>query len=42
MIFFGVKKIKKVVIEGHNKFPDKAEEIIAAELEKAVKVASTF
>ncbi|MFB7642118.1 FMN-dependent NADH-azoreductase [Peribacillus butanolivorans] len=42
MSFFGVKNIEKVVIEGHNQFPDKAEEIIAAGLEKAVKVASTF
>ncbi|MGG0274925.1 FMN-dependent NADH-azoreductase [Bacillus rhizoplanae] len=42
MGFFGVKDMKKVVIEGHNKFPDRAEEIIAAGLEKAVKVASTF
>lgn len=42
MSFFGVKDIEKVVIEGHNQFPDKAEEIIAAGLEKAVKVASTF
>lgn len=42
MSFFGVKNIEKVVIEGHNQFPDKAEEIIAAGLEKVVKVASTF
>ncbi|MDC2863617.1 FMN-dependent NADH-azoreductase [Bacillus sp. BP-3] len=42
MGFFGVKDIEKVVIEGHNQFPDKAEEIIAAGLEKAMKVASTF
>ncbi|CAG9614787.1 FMN-dependent NADH-azoreductase 4 [Bacillus rhizoplanae] len=42
MGFFGVKDMEKVVIEGHNKFPDRAEEIIAAGLEKAVKVASTF
>ncbi|NHC43342.1 FMN-dependent NADH-azoreductase [Bacillus sp. MM2020_1] len=42
MGFFGAKEIEKVVIEGHNQFPDKAEEIIAAGLEKAVKVASTF
>ncbi|WP_276913770.1 FMN-dependent NADH-azoreductase [Aneurinibacillus aneurinilyticus] len=40
--FFGVKDIETVVIEGHNQFPDKAEEIIATGLEKAVKVASTF
>ena len=42
MGFFGAKEIEKVVIEGHNQFPDKAKEIIAAGLEKAVKVASTF
>ena len=42
MNFFGVKDMEKVVIEGRNQFPDKAEEIIAAGLEKAVKVASTF
>ena len=42
MSFFGVKDMEKVVIEGHNQFPDKAEEIIAAGLEKAVTVASTF
>ncbi|PAK37128.1 FMN-dependent NADH-azoreductase [Peribacillus simplex] len=42
MSFFGVKNIEKVVIEGHNQFPDKAEEIIASGLEKAVKVASMF
>lgn len=42
MGFFGVRDIEKVVIEGHSQFPDKAEEIIATGLEKAVKVASTF
>ncbi|AIK40359.1 FMN-dependent NADH-azoreductase 4 [Bacillus pseudomycoides] len=42
MGFFGAKDIEKVVIEGHNQFPDKAEEIIATGLEKAIKVASTF
>ncbi|WP_314589032.1 FMN-dependent NADH-azoreductase [Paenibacillus terrigena] len=42
MGFFGVTDIEKIVIEGHNKFPDQAEEIIATGLEKAVKVASTF
>ncbi|MCD4646708.1 FMN-dependent NADH-azoreductase [Bacillus mycoides] len=42
MGFFGAKDIEKIVIEGHNQFPDKAEEIIAAGLEKANKVASTF
>jgi len=42
MNFFGVKCLEKIVIEGHNQFPDKAEEIIATGLEKAVKVASIF
>ena len=42
MGFFGVRDIEKVVIEGHNQFPDKAEEIIAAGLEKAIKLASIF
>lgn len=42
MGFFGVKDMEKVVIEGHNQFPDKAEEIISVGLEKAVKVATTF
>ncbi len=42
MGFFGVKDIEKIVIEGHNQFPDKAEEIISAGLEKADKLASTF
>ncbi|HWI46720.1 MAG TPA: FMN-dependent NADH-azoreductase [Rummeliibacillus sp.] len=42
MNFFGVKEIEKVVIEGHNQFPDNAEEIIAEGLEKAVKLASVF
>ncbi len=42
MNFFGVKVIETVVIEGHNKFPDKAEEIIATGLEDAVRLASTF
>lgn len=42
MGFFGVKDIETVVIEGHNKFADQAEEIISTGLEKAVKLASTF
>ncbi|MEH7515590.1 FMN-dependent NADH-azoreductase [Gottfriedia acidiceleris] len=42
MNFFGVKSLEKVVIEGHNQFPDKANEIVAAGLEEAVKLASTF
>lgn len=42
MSFFGIKDIETVVIEGHNQFKDKANEIIAEGLENAVKVAKTF
>lgn len=42
MSFFGAKDFVKVIIEGHNQFPDQAEEIIAAGLEEAVKAASMF
>ena len=42
MGFFGATGIETVVIEGHNQFPDKAEEIISTGLEKAIKLASTF
>ena len=34
MGFFGATNMKTVVIEGHNQFPDKAEEIIGAGLEE--------
>lgn len=40
--FFGVQNIETVIIEGHNQFVDRAEEIIADGLETAAKVASTF
>ncbi|HHK5535176.1 TPA: FMN-dependent NADH-azoreductase [Bacillus mobilis] len=42
MGFFGATNMETVVIEGHNQFPDKAEEIITAGLEEAAKVASKF
>lgn len=42
MSFFGATNMETVVIEGHNQFPDKAEEIITAGLEEAAKVASKF
>ena len=37
MGFFGATNMKTVVIEGHNQFPDKAEEIIAQVLKKRLK-----
>ncbi|HZG15562.1 MAG TPA: FMN-dependent NADH-azoreductase [Candidatus Bathyarchaeia archaeon] len=42
MSFFGVKDITSVIIEGHNQFPDRAEEIIQAGVDKAVKTAENF
>lgn len=42
MNFFGIKDIETVVIEGHNQFKDKANEIISEGLEKARELAKTF
>ncbi|WP_369901637.1 FMN-dependent NADH-azoreductase [Bacillus manliponensis] len=42
MGFFGAQDIETVIIEGHNQFVDRAEEIIANGLEEAAKVANTF
>ncbi|WP_158735566.1 FMN-dependent NADH-azoreductase [Alteribacillus sp. YIM 98480] len=40
--FWGVQDITTVIVEGHNQFPDKAEEIIEEGLDKTAAVASTF
>ncbi|GAB7056314.1 MULTISPECIES: FMN-dependent NADH-azoreductase [Paenibacillus] len=40
--FWGVKDITTVIVEGHNQFPDKAEEIIHEGLVKATTFASRF
>lgn len=40
--FWGVKDITTVIVEGHNQFPDKAEEIIHAGIVKTAAVASSF
>jgi FMN-dependent NADH-azoreductase len=40
--FWGVKDIETVVIEGHNQFQDRAQEIIETGLAKATKVAAGF
>lgn len=42
MSFFGIKDIETVIIEGHNQFKDKANDIINEGLEIAKKVAKTF
>ena len=39
---WGIKNPEEVVIEGHNMYPDRSEEIIANGLENVVKVASNF
>jgi FMN-dependent NADH-azoreductase len=37
--FWGVKNIQRIIIEGHNQYPDKAEEIIEEGLKKAAELA---
>ncbi|WP_077622990.1 FMN-dependent NADH-azoreductase [Sediminibacillus massiliensis] len=40
--FWGVKDIEKVIVEGHNQYPDKAEQIVEEGLEQAAAVAANF
>jgi FMN-dependent NADH-azoreductase len=40
--FWGIADITTVVVEGHNQFPDKAEEIIEQGITKAAMVANNF
>jgi len=40
--FWGVKDITSVIIEGHNQYPDQAEEIIQKGLDDAANVAKEF
>lgn len=40
--FWGIKDLTTIIIEGHNQFPDQAEQIIAEGLEKAVAIAKEF
>lgn len=40
MNFFGITKIDEVIIEGHNQYPDRAEQIISDGMEKVKAVAS--
>lgn len=42
MRFFGVKDITTVVVEGHNQFLNKAEEIIQEGIERAAKNSNNF
>jgi FMN-dependent NADH-azoreductase len=40
--FWGVEDTTTVIIEGHNQYPDRAEEIIEAGLQKAATAANNF
>ena len=40
--FWGVEDITKVIVEGHNQYPDQAEEIIQEGLEKTAAAAKQF
>ncbi|MFC5403351.1 FMN-dependent NADH-azoreductase [Cohnella soli] len=40
--FWGVTNVETVVVEGHNQFPDRSQEIIEAGLAQAAKVAAGF
>jgi FMN-dependent NADH-azoreductase len=40
--FFGITDVNSVIIEGHNQFPDRAQEIIESGLEQAAQSAKTF
>lgn len=42
LTFWGVKEITSVIVEGHNQFPDRAEEITNTGLLEAEKLAVTF
>ncbi|WP_429844322.1 FMN-dependent NADH-azoreductase [Brevibacillus sp. FIR094] len=39
---WGISNITEVIVEGHHQFPDKAAELAAAGVEKAVKLAESF
>ncbi|AQQ52091.1 FMN-dependent NADH-azoreductase [Planococcus lenghuensis] len=39
MEFFGIKTIEEVIIEGHNQYPDRADEIVAEGMEKVAETA---
>jgi FMN-dependent NADH-azoreductase len=40
--FWGITNYETVIIEGHNQYPDRAQQIIADGLEKVAQVAKTF
>ncbi|PZD94749.1 FMN-dependent NADH-azoreductase [Paenibacillus sambharensis] len=40
--FWGVTDLTSVIVEGHNQFPDRAEQIVQQGIEQAVKAAVSF
>ncbi|PAQ13933.1 FMN-dependent NADH-azoreductase [Bacillaceae bacterium SAOS 7] len=42
LTFLGITDLSTIIVEGHNQFPDKAEEIIEQGMEKATKLAVQF
>ncbi|MFV5317846.1 FMN-dependent NADH-azoreductase [Priestia megaterium] len=40
--FFGVTDVNSIIIEGHNQFPERAQEIIESGLKQAAQAAETF
>ncbi|MFP7444795.1 FMN-dependent NADH-azoreductase [Bacillus infantis] len=42
LAFFGVQDVTSIVTEGHNQFPDKAEEIISEGIKQAADTAAKF
>lgn len=42
MNFFGITDIEEVIIEGHNMYPDRAEQIIADGMERVKETANTL
>lgn len=39
---FGITSLEKVIVEGHNQFPERAEHIITAGVSKAAELAMRF
>jgi FMN-dependent NADH-azoreductase len=42
LAFWGIKNTENVIVEGHNQFPDRAEEIIQDGIKRAADLAARF
>ncbi|MNI66789.1 FMN-dependent NADH-azoreductase 1 [compost metagenome] len=40
--FWGIKNPEEVVVEGHNQFPDRAEQIVQDAVKRAAELAAKF